>query len=511
MATVLNGTRFLKNTATGNIAATMQAMIDDLSATNYGGMLMIDPVDAADAYQISTPITCKSGVHIIGTPPTLNNPVLVCPDLGPTLLTGTIFEASTSGYSCFIAESVDVSTPTPANAVNDSPQLNLSGLGFKGFTNALHFGAINRIGASFSHWQHIFIEDDAGAGLVMYNPQQMQIDHLKLSKVVRGAEFIVDHATCQPGNSIITGYYCYTNFNTDPDYGLLLEANSRTGYSFAALNFMQFHRPQINCFGGTAGANAGNANLIMRGVQHGAGPTPVVNKCEMLGTDTEGEMDYSLNLDAAKNCHIKISGSATEAQVTNSLLARNCDYTHIDSGEVDFTTDIDNTNTVISCSGYFRTHTDRVPVGVHTIINYKGTSNDVRTVFQPTLATQSQSRALSIDPAANSLLQFDGVGAARPVRVRNTSETLSKDHIGKIIECGNTGAVTFTLPAASTVINGSYTFVKTTTDAFAITLDGNGSETINGSTTNAEMDAQWDTITVHTDGSNWKITAKVIS
>jgi len=109
------------------------------------------------------------------------------------------------------------------------------------------------------------------------------------------------------------------------------------------------------------------------------------------------------------------------------------------------------------------------------------------------------------------------VGFAQRVTVYNDgANPLTIGALGYVM-CGNTGNVTFVLPAAATAYNtttssgASFTFVKTTANSYAITLDGNGSETINGAATNSEIDAQWDFLTITSNGSNWVITNKNIS
>ena len=64
------------------------------------------------------------------------------------------------------------------------------------------------------------------------------------------------------------------------------------------------------------------------------------------------------------------------------------------------------------------------------------------------------------------------------------------------------GAFTVTLPAA-TGSGQILIFKMVGTGTYAVTLDGNASETIDGGTTNATMDAQYDTITI-VDGETGK-------
>lgn len=66
------------------------------------------------------------------------------------------------------------------------------------------------------------------------------------------------------------------------------------------------------------------------------------------------------------------------------------------------------------------------------------------------------------------------------------------------------GNVTATLPAASSVYNGFRVHFKAVDLSNDVTLDGNGSETIDGETTYS-ISAVDDSITLICDGSNWQI------
>lgn len=67
------------------------------------------------------------------------------------------------------------------------------------------------------------------------------------------------------------------------------------------------------------------------------------------------------------------------------------------------------------------------------------------------------------------------------------------------------GNKTVNLPAAASSTGREYTVIKTdSTAANSVTLDGNGSETINGATT-LEMTGQYSQVKIISDGSNWYI------
>jgi hypothetical protein len=76
----------------------------------------------------------------------------------------------------------------------------------------------------------------------------------------------------------------------------------------------------------------------------------------------------------------------------------------------------------------------------------------------------------------------------------------------KLIICNATsGAITINLPAAATAGNGFRIYVKKTdATANAVTIDGSGSETIDGSTTLA-LSSRYNFAQIVCDGSNWHV------
>ena len=95
-------------------------------------------------------------------------------------------------------------------------------------------------------------------------------------------------------------------------------------------------------------------------------------------------------------------------------------------------------------------------------------------------------------------------------KTQASSVTLTVAEAG-IITVANTSTMTLVLPAAASSTGLEFTFIKTTSDAQVITIDGNASETINGATTFTSLDAQYDSVTIVCNGSAWYITAKNIA
>ena len=74
------------------------------------------------------------------------------------------------------------------------------------------------------------------------------------------------------------------------------------------------------------------------------------------------------------------------------------------------------------------------------------------------------------------------------------------------------GAFTITLPAVADVPTGKiYTFIRDGAGANALTIDGDGSETIDGAATHATMDARYDSITIISTGTEWIVIASKIA
>ena len=133
------------------------------------------------------------------------------------------------------------------------------------------------------------------------------------------------------------------------------------------------------------------------------------------------------------------------------------------------------------------------------------------TITSPSSLSQNwQFPALDPDDSTNKSVAWSAF-TQRPVITDNDGATLTTEQLGSVVFCGNTGAVSFILPAAASSAGGIFTFVKTSADAQIITLDGNASETINGATTNTSMDAQYDTITIACNGTAWFIIAQSIA
>jgi hypothetical protein len=68
-----------------------------------------------------------------------------------------------------------------------------------------------------------------------------------------------------------------------------------------------------------------------------------------------------------------------------------------------------------------------------------------------------------------------------------------------------TGSITLTLPAIASILGGSEIRIKNTGTG-TLTISSNGSETIDGSSSNYELDVQYSAITLVSNGvTGWEI------
>lgn len=92
------------------------------------------------------------------------------------------------------------------------------------------------------------------------------------------------------------------------------------------------------------------------------------------------------------------------------------------------------------------------------------------------------------------------------VPTKSSTFTVALGDYAKEILCNAAGgAITANLPAAATAGAGfTVGIMKTDATANAVTIDGSGTETINGSTTYA-ITSQYQVVTIRSDGSNWVV------
>jgi hypothetical protein len=87
--------------------------------------------------------------------------------------------------------------------------------------------------------------------------------------------------------------------------------------------------------------------------------------------------------------------------------------------------------------------------------------------------------------------------------VKSVTTTYSAEATDSTILCNATGAAfTVTLPKAASCKGHVLILKKTDASGNAITVDGNGAETVDGA-------AQWNSVTVQSDGTNYVIIASV--
>lgn len=85
----------------------------------------------------------------------------------------------------------------------------------------------------------------------------------------------------------------------------------------------------------------------------------------------------------------------------------------------------------------------------------------------------------------------------------NANTTLDASYYRVNVDASG-GAVTITLPTAVGIDGQTYIIRRTNSGANAVTIDGDGAETINGAA-NYVLTAQYQSVTVASDGANWGV------
>lgn len=106
-----------------------------------------------------------------------------------------------------------------------------------------------------------------------------------------------------------------------------------------------------------------------------------------------------------------------------------------------------------------------------------------------------------------------GVFGNEPIiTLADATQTLTLDHVNRVLLMANTAARTLTLPPVAGVRAGGWIrVIKTNSAAFAITLDGNGAELIDGAATLGTIDAQYDCALLLCTGTEWIVLSRDIA
>lgn len=107
--------------------------------------------------------------------------------------------------------------------------------------------------------------------------------------------------------------------------------------------------------------------------------------------------------------------------------------------------------------------------------------------------------------AADFVVTRNVAGQSLNMGIVTTSTTFTMDNTNYTVLCNAASAgFTVTLPTAASAINRIYVIKKIDATGNVVTIDGNGSETIDGSLTQS-LDAQWEAMMLQSSGTAWFI------
>lgn len=135
-----------------------------------------------------------------------------------------------------------------------------------------------------------------------------------------------------------------------------------------------------------------------------------------------------------------------------------------------------------------------------------GTESEANRVKYATIKTELADPLKTLAEAIDTELgNFEGRLFLNNSTTQSTNYTVQASDLGKVIVCSN--AITITLLVAASATEGFIvTIFKSDAGGTVVTIDGNGSETIDGQTTYL-LGAQYSSVTLRCDGSNWTIIA----
>ena len=129
--------------------------------------------------------------------------------------------------------------------------------------------------------------------------------------------------------------------------------------------------------------------------------------------------------------------------------------------------------------------------------------------FKATLHTSAEVLVWTEDdiPGAPEASTAEFARPQRPVITRAANAALTTDELGALVVADATGgSFTLSLPSAAGVASGKGYDVLVVGTNGSVTIDGNGSETINGATT-LLVRAQYGSVSLVSDGANWQALA----
>lgn len=142
----------------------------------------------------------------------------------------------------------------------------------------------------------------------------------------------------------------------------------------------------------------------------------------------------------------------------------------------------------------------------HPIVPKTGLSADINATATTGQATTGE---LLYTTDTKTLYVFDGtnclpIANVAPIEtVTASSDTLDETNHVVLCDC-TSNTITINLPTASGISGRIYHIKKIDSSANAVTIDGNGGETVDGTTTKV-LSSQYDSVMIVSDGSNWLI------
>jgi len=199
-----------------------------------------------------------------------------------------------------------------------------------------------------------------------------------------------------------------------------------------------------------------------------------------------------------KNDNVRFDGNKTPEWVTNGGNFFDPDnYTYIGFIDSDHAHKVPETVKVLSGAAELKERCQDLHVRYPFIdsSDYSTlTTGEVDTLVDDTITARDIGGAGT--PSKLRAGQAAIINTDSPYSIRSQTRTLLID--------ASAGNITVDIPTAVGCSGLRFTFINSVASgANTVTLDPAGTETINGATTDTGLDAQYDTMTIESDGANW--------
>lgn len=472
-------------------AAAIQAAIEAASAA--GGGTVTFP---AGTFLLGSSLVLRRAVSIRGAGSGVTNDHAASWDIGFVVTAGTIL--TYPGGTVFTQDmSAGLGTLPAIDGII------IERLGFNDVGSIIACGATNKSGLCGSVIRDVFASNVSGYAIDLTNTMHVEVMNVRASYAYGLVRITGDYDTAVvnngPGNSLLRDLFCHVSLAGHPYPTILLRTLDPNGNG-TTMGGIRFQNVQINRWLST--------DLTGTGVTvEGATLDTSIVTTQFDDLSVEGFCAHRLSLHNAQNTRVVWSSGAIVGQATDEFCLRSAKLTDIHSMDVSAILDMDTDSFPSYYNGQMHAFVGSVmPIGLW----HDGALNATRFSTGDPYAKSLINNGVGEWLMPYAQINFNNAigGGIKHHYANWPADTLNMDptFMG-IVNLDYNGAMAVLLPTAVGYQGGVLTLKRTGATGTA-TLTGASSQTIDGSTTNTWLDAQYKFLSLQSDGANWLIVSK---